>query len=151
MKANFICMWIKKISYPGCQRLSCAVSGFGQASTCGRSRKFCWPAVDTEECRLTPKTFPSGDRSGLTFRFLFQQQTRIPANWHEKPLHPTQPRLQSLFLLRKCERPPPYFLREKPQGLGCIPREAKMGGASLVTKTFPLETANWTNLWSRLV
>ena len=31
---------------------------------------------------------------------------------------------------------PPYFLREKPQGLGCIPREAKMGGASLVTKTF---------------
>ena len=48
-------------------------------------------------------------------------------------------------------RGPPYFLREKPQGLGCNPRKAKMGGASLVTKTFLLETANWTNRWSRLV
>ena len=48
-------------------------------------------------------------------------------------------------------RGPPYFLREKPQGLGCLPREAKMGGASLVTKTFLLETANWTNRYSRLV
>ena len=48
-------------------------------------------------------------------------------------------------------RGPPYFLREKPQGLGCIPREAKMAGASLVTKTFLLETANWANRYSRLV
>ena len=47
----------QRISYPGCQRLSCAVSGFGQASTCGRSRTFCRPVVDTEECRLTPKRF----------------------------------------------------------------------------------------------
>ena len=47
----------QRISYPGCQRLSCAVSGFGQASTSGRSRTFCRPVVDTEECRLTPKRF----------------------------------------------------------------------------------------------
>ena len=47
----------QRISYPGSQRLSCAVSGFGQASTCGWSRTFCRPVVDTEECRLTPKRF----------------------------------------------------------------------------------------------
>ena len=43
------------------------------------------------------------------------------------------------------ERGPPYLLGEKPQGLGCIPREAKTGGVSLVTKTFLLETATLTN------
>ena len=52
---SFVCE--QRISYPDCQRLSCAVSDFGQASNCGWSRTFCRPVVDTEECRLTPKRF----------------------------------------------------------------------------------------------
>lgn len=120
----------QRISYPGCQRLSCAVSGFGQASTCGRRRKLCRPVVDTEEThrRMPPhaKTFPSRDRSGLTFRFLFQRQTRMLANWHEKPLHPWQPRPKSFSLLRKCEGPT-LFPKGKAPGTRLCPTGSQDG------------------------
>ena len=59
-----------------------------------------------------------------------------------KNLYTLRNLVPSPFLSLENARGPSYFLREKPQGLGCIPREAKMGGASLVTKTFLLETAN---------
>ena len=134
----------QRISYPGCQRLSCAVSGFGQASTCGRSRKFCRPVVDTEEAhrRMPPhaKTFSSRDRSELTFRFLFQRQTRILANWHEKPLHPTQPRRQSFSLLRKWEGAT-IFPKGKAPGKRLQPTGNQDGWCFAGNKIIPFENS----------
>ena len=94
------------------------------------------------------------------FPFRRQIRTNFGSSFNDKQEY-LQTSMKNLYILRNlvstpCSclenaRGPTLLSKGKTQGLGCIPREAKMGGASLVTKTFLLETANWTNRWSRLV
>ena len=72
------------------------------------------PKRPTEECRLTPKTFPSGDRSGLTSVPLSTtNKNTCKLAWKTSTSYATSSPV--LVPAQKMRQAPPYFLREKPR------------------------------------